>query len=48
MRAVGWNGAEFSVRESEWKLMQNIEVEHNCEVSVGQKGGGRERERERE
>ena len=32
MRAIGWNGAEFSVRESEWKLMQSIEVEQNCEV----------------
>lgn len=34
MRAVGWNGAEISVRESEWKLMQDVEVEHNCEVSM--------------
>jgi hypothetical protein len=34
MRAVGWNGAEISVRESEWKLMQDVEVEHNCEVGV--------------
>ena len=34
MRAIGWNGAEISVRESEWKLMQNVEVEHNCEVSI--------------
>ena len=34
MRAVGWNGAEISVRESEWKLMQNVEVERNCEVSI--------------
>jgi hypothetical protein len=33
MRTIGWNGAEFSVRESEWKLMQNIEVESNCENS---------------
>lgn len=33
VRAVGWNGAEISVRESEWKLMQNVEVEHNCEIS---------------
>ena len=34
MRAIGWNGAEISVRESEWKLMQNVDVEHNCEVGL--------------
>ena len=32
VRAVGWNGAKFSVLESEWTLLENIEVEHNCEV----------------
>ena len=42
MRTIGWNGAEFSVRESDWKLMQNIEVENNCEVRLS----GREREEE--
>ena len=34
VRTVGWNGAEISVRESEWKLMQDVEVEHNCEVNM--------------
>ena len=34
MRAVGWNGAEISIRESEQNLMQDVEVEHNCEVSI--------------
>lgn len=33
MRAVGWNGAEISIRESEQNLMQDVEVEHNCENS---------------
>ena len=47
MRAVGWNGAEFSVRESDWKLMQNIEVENHCGVRR-EREGGREGERERE
>ena len=46
MRAVGWNGAEFSVRESDWKLMQNIEVENHCGVRR-EREGGREGERER-
>ena len=32
MRAIGWNGAEFSVIESVRTLMQNVEVKHNCEV----------------
>lgn len=32
-RLVGWNGAKFSVLESDWTLMENIEVERNCEVS---------------
>lgn len=33
MRAVGWNGDEISVRESDWTLMQDVEVDHNCEDS---------------
>ena len=55
MKAIGWNGAEFSVIESVRTLMQNIEVKHNCEVgfvSMGnckmEQGRGTECERGRE
>ena len=32
MKAIGWNGAEFSVTESVRTLMQNIKVKRTCEV----------------